>query len=115
MTLYKNKYRVESARLPGWDYSRQGYYFITVCTYDRQYLFGNIKNGKMYLNEYGNIILDEWNRSFTIRRELIRDDHPFTTPTNRSSRKANSPVKFSSDNFTFNAAPSSFRFSSGNA
>jgi REP element-mobilizing transposase RayT len=74
MTLYKNKYRVESARLPGWDYSRPGYYFITVCTHHRGYLFGNIKNGKMFPNEYGNIILDEWDRSFTIRRELIRDE-----------------------------------------
>jgi hypothetical protein len=50
MTLYKNKYRVESARLPGWDYSQPGYYFITVCIHDRQYLFRHIKNGEMYPN-----------------------------------------------------------------
>ena len=29
MTLYKNKYRVESARLQNWDYGWNGKYFIT--------------------------------------------------------------------------------------
>ena len=30
MTLYKNKYRIESARLMGWDYSSEWYCFVTV-------------------------------------------------------------------------------------
>lgn len=29
-------------RLKGYDYSQCGYYFITVCTYERQHLFGEI-------------------------------------------------------------------------
>ncbi len=60
MTLFKNKFRIESARLPGWDYSKPGYYFITICTHDRGNLFGTINNGVMKCNEYGNIVHDEW-------------------------------------------------------
>jgi hypothetical protein len=29
MTLFKNKYRIESARLQGWNYTTPGYYFVT--------------------------------------------------------------------------------------
>lgn len=74
MTLYQNKYRVEPARLAGWDYSISGYYFITICTHNRVLLFGEIANGEMQLNNSGNIVLEEWVKSFTIRPELIRDE-----------------------------------------
>lgn len=74
MTLYQNKYRIEPARLAGWDYSIAGYYFITICTHNRALLFGKITNGEMQLNNSGNIVLEEWMRSFTIRTELIRDE-----------------------------------------
>ena len=55
MTLYKGKYRIESARLNGWDYSSPGYYFLTVCTHNRECLFGHIADKKMHLNEFGTI------------------------------------------------------------
>ncbi len=32
MTLFRNKYRIESARYPNWDYRNNGAYFITICT-----------------------------------------------------------------------------------
>jgi REP element-mobilizing transposase RayT len=36
----KTKYRRKSSiRLPGWDYTSPGYYFVTICTYQREYLF----------------------------------------------------------------------------
>ena len=74
MALFRNKYRIESARLPEWDYSSPGYYFITVCTHDRSNVFGYISNGIMHLNEYGKIVHDEWFASFEIRDELDRDE-----------------------------------------
>ncbi|HEX9970706.1 MAG TPA: transposase, partial [bacterium] len=40
--LFKNRYRVKSARLPDWDYSFNGYYFITICTQNREHYFGEI-------------------------------------------------------------------------
>ena len=41
MTLYKNKYRVESTRLAGWDYSSPGYYFVTICTKYKECLYAS--------------------------------------------------------------------------
>jgi putative transposase len=62
MTLFRNKFRVEPARLPKWDYSMFGYYFVTVCVYDRKCIFGNIIDDEMRLNEFGNIVLNEWKK-----------------------------------------------------
>jgi len=73
MSLYKNRYRIESARLKNWDYSSNGYYFITICTKNRKQLFGEIKNNKMKLSKIGGIVLHEWNESFEIRTELFCD------------------------------------------
>ena len=49
-----------SIRLQGYDYSQSGAYFITTCTQNRECLFGEIHNGKMYLNEYGEIAKKCW-------------------------------------------------------
>jgi REP element-mobilizing transposase RayT len=46
--------------LQGHDYSREGYYFLTICTQDRREWFGNIENGEMVLNEYGVIVGQQW-------------------------------------------------------
>ncbi len=51
-----------SIRLKGYDYSQAGAYFITICTKDRQCLFGKITNGEMILNHYGKIANDEWEK-----------------------------------------------------
>jgi REP element-mobilizing transposase RayT len=42
-----------SLRLKGYDYSKAGFYFVTICTQGGQHIFGQIKKGKMVLNEYG--------------------------------------------------------------
>lgn len=60
MTLYQNKYRVESARLKNWDYRNAGAYFITICIKDRLCLFGDCRNGIMSLNEVGKIADRFW-------------------------------------------------------
>lgn len=43
-------------RLKGFDYSSSGYYFITICTNNRQKYFGDIIDNKMVLNKIGTII-----------------------------------------------------------
>jgi len=63
-----------SIRLQGYDYSRSGAYFVTVCAYNKECLFGEIVDGKMVLNEYGNIILREWMRTPVIRMEMSIDE-----------------------------------------
>lgn len=67
---FLNKYRISSHRLQGWDYANNGHYFITIVTAGRQMLFGDIRDGKMILNEMGEIVQDEFFKSFEIRKEL---------------------------------------------
>ena len=50
-----------SIRLENYDYSQYGAYFITICTYKKKEIFGKIVDGKMILNEYGEIVLKVWN------------------------------------------------------
>jgi putative transposase len=49
-----------SIRLKGYDYSRAGLYFITICCDGRKCCFGEVKNNTMILNEFGNIAYNEW-------------------------------------------------------
>ena len=49
-----------SIRLRGYDYSRAGAYFITICTQDRRCLFGTIAEGGMVLNDAGRTAADCW-------------------------------------------------------
>jgi len=72
--LYKNKYRVKSARLENYDYSQNGFYFITICTKDRELLFGNVKNNEMILNNIGNIVAGEWKKTEIIRKNVFLDE-----------------------------------------
>ncbi|RLC36231.1 hypothetical protein DRH27_05530, partial [Candidatus Falkowbacteria bacterium] len=58
--LYKNKYRVKSARLENYDYSRDGFYFVTICTKDRELFFGSVKKDEMILNEIGKMAEKYW-------------------------------------------------------
>jgi REP element-mobilizing transposase RayT len=60
MALYKNKYRIESARLKNWNYSYPGYYFITICTKNRDHFFGKIIDNQMHLSEIGRIVEQYW-------------------------------------------------------
>ena len=60
MDKYKNKYRIPSARLRGYDYASEGAYFITICTHNREHFFGEIADGKMHLNEIGKLAEKYW-------------------------------------------------------
>ena len=49
-----------SIRLPGYDYSFPGVYFITICTQNRECLFGDVMDGNMVLNEWGMVVVESW-------------------------------------------------------
>ncbi len=42
-------------RLKGYDYSKKGRYFITICVKGRHEMFGRIVAGRMFLSDYGKI------------------------------------------------------------
>ena len=66
-TYNPNIHHRRSIRLKGYNYSQAGLYFITLCCQDRACLFGEIENGKMKLNIYGQIAWQEWQATEIIR------------------------------------------------
>lgn len=50
-----------SIRLNEYDYTRAGVYFVTICAWNRECLFGNVVNSKMCLSSAGNIVAKCWN------------------------------------------------------
>jgi REP element-mobilizing transposase RayT len=66
-------HRRRSIRLPGYDYTRAGAYFITLCTHHHEGLLGDIVNGIVRLNPMGEIALDEWARTEQMRPRVTID------------------------------------------
>jgi REP element-mobilizing transposase RayT len=61
MTFHPEKHHRRSIRLQEYDYTQPGAYFVTICTYQRQCLFGEIIDGAMHLNACGEIVQACWN------------------------------------------------------
>ena len=55
VTLYKDKYRIEPARLRDWDYRARGWYFVTICTRTRAPIFGEVAGSEVRLTRIGRI------------------------------------------------------------
>ncbi|MEA2063891.1 MAG: transposase [Gemmatimonadota bacterium] len=49
-----------SPRLQDYDYTTPGVYFITVCTYKHQCVFGKVLDGQVRLNKIGNVVMEHW-------------------------------------------------------
>ena len=60
MTLFREKYRIESARKPGWDYTLPGWYFVTICTEGRRPYFGRVTNAIVNLSPIGEYVDACW-------------------------------------------------------
>ena len=54
------KHERKTTRLKDYDYSKNGFYFVTTCTKDRAEHFGEIKDEKMILNNFGDIVKQQW-------------------------------------------------------
>lgn len=50
----------QSIRLRGYDYSQAGAYFVTICTHARECLFGEIVDGEMRMNMFGEMVQNAW-------------------------------------------------------
>jgi putative transposase len=71
---YKNKYRIPTTRLKNYDYAQNGYYFVTICTKNKQHYFGKIENEQMILNKIGEIVLNELKNTEIIRKNIKLDE-----------------------------------------
>jgi REP element-mobilizing transposase RayT len=68
-----NIHHRRSIRLKGYDYSRNGAYFVTICTQNREQIFGKIIDGKMILNDAGQIAHYELAKTSEIRKNFQMD------------------------------------------
>ena len=57
MRYNPNIHHRRSIRLRGYDYTQEGAYFVTICTQNRECLFGNIVDNEMILNPCGEMII----------------------------------------------------------
>jgi REP element-mobilizing transposase RayT len=64
----------KSIRLKEYDYASPAEYFITICTYERGCLFGEITRERMHLNPLGLIVQEEWLKTQIIRPEIELDE-----------------------------------------
>lgn len=64
------KFKNHSPRAQWWDYHTAASYFITICTKDKFPYFGKLKNKQVELSEIGEIVLEEWLKTTTIRPDM---------------------------------------------
>jgi REP element-mobilizing transposase RayT len=62
-----------SIRLQGYDYSSPGAYYVTLCSFGKQCIFGRVVDDQMQENECGKIVRQQWFESAQIRQELKLD------------------------------------------
>jgi len=55
-----NIHHRKSIRLKGYDYSKAGLYFVTICVKNRACLFGDVVDGIMNLNHAGSMVKNQW-------------------------------------------------------
>jgi putative transposase len=60
MTYNSEIHHRQSIRLKGYDYSQPGAYFVTICAWNKECLFGEIVDGEIILNKYGEIVMKCW-------------------------------------------------------
>ena len=57
---FKNSYRIKTSRLQNWDYASTGYYYVTICAYNRTNYFGEIADGNIHLSRIGETAQQCW-------------------------------------------------------
>jgi REP element-mobilizing transposase RayT len=62
-----------SVRLRGYDYTQASGYFVTICTYQRECLFGEIVDREMRVNDLGRIAERVWLHTADVRPNIMLD------------------------------------------
>ena len=79
--LFKNRYRISSTRLKGWDYGGGGVYSVTLCARGRICWFGEVVENRVRLSPVGEVVTEEWRTipdSFdrvTLDEWIVMPDH----------------------------------------
>lgn len=73
MNFNTNLHHRRSIRLQGYDYAQAGAYFVTICTQNREWLFGEVVDGEMRLSDAGQIVANEWINTLLLRPNVELD------------------------------------------
>jgi len=74
MPFDRFRHHRKSNRLPGWDYTRPGRYFITIWVKGGLCYFGKIENNKVILSKYGKIVEQKWLEIEKNRKNIKLDE-----------------------------------------
>ncbi len=55
-----DRWHRRSIRLAGYDYAQPGAYFVTICTQNRECMFGNVRDGSVDLSHHGESVQRAW-------------------------------------------------------
>ena len=75
MTYDPEKHHRRSIRLPQYDYTQSGVYFVTICTHERECVLGDVVDGVMILNDWGIIADRFWDEVSAHFRGVAIDAH----------------------------------------
>lgn len=64
----------QSIRLQGYNYSQDGWYFVTICVNGFQELFGEIQGGNFIKSKWGEIVESCWNETVELRKGEVSID-----------------------------------------
>jgi putative transposase len=70
MSKYQKHYSNHSSRLQTWDYSKAGYYFVTMVVRGRRRAFGEIRGGVMHKTPLGEFAECSWKRTLELRPSM---------------------------------------------
>ena len=73
MKLFRGRYRSDTKRFHGFDYTAVGSYFVTINTKGRTCWFGDVRDGRMILNDIGDIVAEEWMKTPLVRSKVTLD------------------------------------------
>jgi len=62
MKFDPQKHQRRSIRLKEYDYTQAGGYYITIVTFQREHLFGEIQNDEMQLSKFGLVVKQQWEK-----------------------------------------------------
>jgi putative transposase len=70
----KNFFSRSSIRIKDFDYGNPGYYFVTICSYEKRCLFGRARQGLIELSDIGIMIQFLWENIGILNRHVELDE-----------------------------------------
>lgn len=71
----KLKFNRQSYRLKNYDYSSEGFYFVTVLTKNREHILSEIMDNKVNLKPIGQFLEDQWLKTPSVRQNIAVHDY----------------------------------------